>query len=57
MKTKAKAKVELYDYSAFEKPGLRTLIATLKKLGFKIVTEPAYERGMWRFKVSRDNWN
>ena len=50
-------KKELYDYSAFEKPGLKALIVTLKNIGFKIESDPKFERGMWRFKVSRDKWN
>jgi hypothetical protein len=50
-------KKELYDYSAFEKPGLKALIVTLKQIGFKVETDPKFERGMWRFKVSRDNWS
>jgi hypothetical protein len=48
---------ELYDYSAFEQPGLRALIKTLEGFGFVVETKPKFERGMWRFKASRKNWN
>ena len=49
-------KKELYDYSAFEKPGLKVLIKTLEGMGFVIETEPQFKKGMWRFKVSRKVW-
>jgi hypothetical protein len=46
-----------YDYSAFEEPGLGVLIKTLKKMGCVIETQPKFERGMWRFKVSNKSWD
>lgn len=52
-----KKKKPLYDYSAFEEPGLGVLIKTLKRIGCTIETQPKFERGMWRFKVSNPDWD
>jgi hypothetical protein len=54
---KKKEEEKAYDYSAFEKPGLGVLIKTLKRIGCEIVTEPKFERGMWRFKVKNPAWD